>query len=126
VYVHNITYRNPPGRKLFAWQILFPDMVTPAICHWHFLSPDLEPGHNPYLRKNCWHWCSNACSKYQIMVPGEKAAVLGAPNQLCYLVSFFALFATNFVHNVAAAVSYDRKELLDIRTAITHLKLDKI
>ena len=58
------------------------------------------------------------------MVPEEKAAVLGAPNQLCYLVSFFALYATNFVH-VAAAVSYDRKELLDIRTAITHLKLDK-
>ena len=29
------------------------------------------------------------------------------------------------MHNVAAAISYDRKELLDIRTAITHLKLDK-
>jgi hypothetical protein len=27
--------------------------------------------------------------------------------------------------NVAATVSYDRKELLDIRTAITHLELDE-
>jgi hypothetical protein len=40
-------------------------------------------------------------------------------------VCFFALFVTYFVHNVAATVSYDRKELLDIRTAITHLKLEK-
>jgi hypothetical protein len=30
-------------------------------------------------------------------------------------------FVTYFVHNVSATVSYDRKELLDIRTAITHL-----
>ena len=30
-----------------------------------------------------------------------------------------------FVHNVAAIVSFDRKELLDIRIAIAHLKLDK-
>ena len=30
-----------------------------------------------------------------------------------------------FVHNVAATVSYDPKELLDIRTVITHLRLDK-
>ena len=54
------------------------------------------------------------------------AAVLWAPNQLCYFVCFFTLFATYFVHNVAATISYDRKDLLDIRTAITHLKLDKI
>ena len=53
------------------------------------------------------------------------AAVLMAPDQPCYFVSFFALFVTYFVHNVAATVSYDRKELLDIRTAITHLKLDE-
>ena len=52
------------------------------------------------------------------------AAVLRAPNQLSYFVCFFALFVTSFVHNVAA-VSYDRKELLDIRTEITHLELDK-
>ena len=33
---------------------------------------------------------------------------------------------TYFLHNVSATVSYDpRKELLDIRTAITHLVLDK-
>ena len=30
-----------------------------------------------------------------------------------------------FVHNVSATVSYGKKELLDIRTAITHLGLDK-
>jgi hypothetical protein len=40
-------------------------------------------------------------------------------------VLFFALFVTHFVHNVAATISYDRKELLDIRTAITHLDLDE-
>ena len=38
---------------------------------------------------------------------------------------FFTLFLTYFVHNVAATVSYDRKELLDIRSAFTHLELDK-
>jgi hypothetical protein len=37
----------------------------------------------------------------------------------------FALFGTYFVHNVSATISYDRKELLDIRTAITHLELDE-
>ena len=36
---------------------------------------------------------------------------------------FFLLFVTCFVHNVAATISYDRKELQDIRTAIAHLKL---
>jgi hypothetical protein len=35
------------------------------------------------------------------------------------------LFVIYFVHNVAATVSYDRKEFLDIRTVITHLKLYK-
>ena len=38
---------------------------------------------------------------------------------------FFAIFVNHFVHNVSATVSYGRKELLDIRTAITHLGLDK-
>ena len=38
---------------------------------------------------------------------------------------FFALSVTYFVHNVAATISFDRKELLDIRTLITHLKLDE-
>ena len=52
------------------------------------------------------------------MVPKNRAAVLSALNQPCYFVCFFALFVTCFVHNVAATVSYDRKELLD-------LKLDK-
>ena len=36
-----------------------------------------------------------------------------------------SLFITYFVHNVAAIVSFDQKKLLDIRTAITHLELDK-
>jgi hypothetical protein len=35
------------------------------------------------------------------------------------------LFVTYFVHNVSATISYDRKELLDIRTEITHHVLDK-
>ena len=38
---------------------------------------------------------------------------------------FFALFVTYFVHNVSATVSTAKKELLDIRTAITHLGLDE-
>lgn len=50
------------------------------------------------------------------MAPEEMSAVLRAPKQLCV---FFALFVTYFVHTVSATVSYDRKELLDIRTAIT-------
>ena len=59
------------------------------------------------------------------MAPEGMAAVLRAPNQQCYFVCFFALFVTHFVHKVAATVSCDRKELLDIRTAITHLELDR-
>jgi hypothetical protein len=35
------------------------------------------------------------------------------------------LFITCFVYNVADTVSYDQKELLDTRTAIAQLKLDK-
>ena len=59
---------------------------------------------------------------------GGEAAILRAPNQLCYFVCFFALFVTHFVHvadTISYTISYDQKELLDIRTAITHLKLDK-
>ena len=37
----------------------------------------------------------------------------------------FVLFVTYFVHNVSSIVSYDRKELLDIRTVITNPVLDK-
>ena len=59
------------------------------------------------------------------MAPEEMAAVLWAPNQLCFMWVFFALFVTYFVHNVSATVTYGKKELLDIRTAITHLGLDK-
>jgi hypothetical protein len=54
----------------------------------------------------------------------EMAAVLQAPNQFA-IVFFLALFVTYFVHNVSATVSYGKTELLDIRTAITHLGLDK-
>jgi hypothetical protein len=53
------------------------------------------------------------------MAPEEMTAVLQAPNQLCYYVFFPALFVTYFVHNSSATVSYGKKELLDIRTAIT-------
>jgi hypothetical protein len=55
--------------------------------------------------------------------------ILHAPNQLCYIAHVFAWFVTYFltyfVHDVAATISYDRKELLDIRTAITHLELEE-
>ena len=59
------------------------------------------------------------------MAPQGMAAVLWALNHPCYFLFFFALFVTYFVHSVAATVSYDRKELLDIRTKITHLEQDK-
>ena len=39
-------------------------------------------------------------------------------------VCFFILFVTYCVHKVAATVSYDKRKLLDIRAAITHLKLE--
>jgi hypothetical protein len=53
------------------------------------------------------------------------AAILRAPDQLCHFVRFFFyIFVTHIVHNVAT-VSCDRKELLDIRTAIIHLELEK-
>jgi hypothetical protein len=38
---------------------------------------------------------------------------------------FFALILTFFVHNVSAIVSYDWKDLLDIRTMITNLDLEQ-
>ena len=59
------------------------------------------------------------------MAPEEMAAVLRPLNHLCYCVCFFTLFVTYFVHNVSATVSYDRKELLNIRAVNTHLVLDK-
>jgi hypothetical protein len=61
-----------------------------------------------------------------MMAPEGMAAVLLALNQPCYLVCFFALFFTCFVHIFAATVSYGRKELLDIRIAITHLRLHSV
>jgi hypothetical protein len=59
------------------------------------------------------------------MAPEEMDNVLRYPNQLCYYVGVFRNIYYFFVHNVSATVSYGRKELLDIRTAITHLGLDK-
>jgi hypothetical protein len=53
------------------------------------------------------------------------AAVLWALNQRCSFVCFFALFITYFVDNVAATVFYNRKKILENRTAITHLELDE-
>ena len=38
---------------------------------------------------------------------------------------FFALSVNYFVHNASATLSYDQKELLDIRTAITHPVLEE-
>ena len=60
------------------------------------------------------------------MAPEYKPDVLCIPNQFFIFFRFFALFVTNFVHTVAATVSYDLKELLEIRTGITHLKLDEV
>ena len=68
------------------------------------------------------------CDNYVVCSIIERmgmAAILRAPKQLCCFVCFNALFITYFLHNVDATISYDRKELLDIRTAITHLELDK-
>jgi hypothetical protein len=53
------------------------------------------------------------------------AAVLQAPDQLCYFVCFFMLVLTFLVQNVSAIISYDRKWLLDIRAAITNLDLNE-
>jgi hypothetical protein len=59
-------------------------------------------------------------SKMNKNLTKRHLTVLWALNQPCYFVSFFALFVTCFIHNVGATVSY---EPLDIRTAISHLKL---
>ena len=60
------------------------------------------------------------------MAPERMAAILLALNQPCnFFIFYSALFLDHFIHNVAANISYDLKELLDIRTAITHLELDK-
>ena len=62
------------------------------------------------------------------MAQKNMADVLHSPNQLCYFVIFFEFcvtyFLTYWVHNVAATVSYVRKQLLDIRKAITHHGLE--
>ena len=60
------------------------------------------------------------------MGPEEIVAVLRAPKQLYFNnVCFFTLFVTYFVHNVSSFLCYGKKkELLDIRTTITHLGLD--
>ena len=59
-----------------------------------------------------------------MMATERMADVLLALNQPFYFV-LFALFVTSLIHSVSVTISYDRKELLDIRTAITHLKLDE-
>jgi hypothetical protein len=60
-----------------------------------------------------------------IMALEEMDTVSRSPNQLYYCVYFFKLFVTYFVDNVSATVSYDQKELLDIRAAITHLVMEE-
>jgi hypothetical protein len=49
------------------------------------------------------------CGKEYYIIAPE-----GMAEQLCYFVCFFTLFVTHFAHNVAATVSYDLLELLDI------------
>ena len=44
---------------------------------------------------------------------------------MLFLVFFHIVCNLFCLHTVSAIISYDRKELLDIRIAITHLKLDK-
>ena len=44
---------------------------------------------------------------------------------MLFIENSFALFVTSSVHKVSATVSYDRKELMDIRTLFTHLELNK-
>jgi hypothetical protein len=53
------------------------------------------------------------------------ASIFRAPDQFRHFVCIFALILTLLVHNVSAIISYDWKDLLDIRTAITHLDLDE-
>jgi hypothetical protein len=69
-------------------------------------------------------WCSYAWRmENERMAPQEMAA---DPVTNCAIVYvFFALFVTYFVDNVSATVSYDQKEFLDIRTAITHSVLEE-
>jgi hypothetical protein len=51
------------------------------------------------------------------LAPKEITAFLQAPNQFCYYVGVF---------NVILYIMFlQKKELLDIRTSITHLGLDK-
>ena len=58
-----------------------------------------------------------------IMTPKEIVVVLRPRNRYVFI---FSLFVTYFVHNVSDVVSYDRKELLDIRAAINHLVLEEL
>ena len=61
----------------------------------------------------------------QEMKLGCIADVLRAPDQFYYFVCSLELILIYFVNNVSAIVSYDRKELLDIRTVINSLDLDE-
>ena len=77
--------------------------------------------------------CVNRWSEFGWLGSGECAAFrgsmclrVGAGRRRYNCVCFFALFVAFFVHNVSATVSYDRKELLDIMTAITHTVLEEI
>jgi hypothetical protein len=54
---------------------------------------------------------------------GNGGCFMGSGPIVLFCLSFCADL-NFFLHNVSAIVSYDRKELLDIRTAITNLDLD--
>lgn len=51
---------------------------------------------------------------------GRRQTFYGSPTDCVFLFVYLRSLWFIFVHNVAAIVSYDRKEPLDIRTAITH------
>ena len=90
-------------------------------CNWHADSRNVHQSCCQTIE--CSYLYHKLPPKTLMMAPEGMAAVLSGLNQSCKK-KMFAFFITCFVHNIAATVSYDRKELLDIRTAITHLRLD--
>jgi hypothetical protein len=77
----------------------------------------------PYAIMTLWHACwHRAASGWLWRIELQWiAAILRTPDQLCYFVCVFAMILTFFVHKVSAIISYDWKELLDIRTVIINL-----
>jgi phosphoribosyl 1,2-cyclic phosphodiesterase len=59
------------------------------------------------------------------MAPTDMAALLIAPQQLCSILFLCGLFLTLLAQNVFCVITYSRKELLDIRVAVTHQHYDQ-